>query len=121
MPLISIVRFFFTIVSLAILGTAGWLLWSWYHGNVYRTVDGSFHVLRQDWRLWLGALFLLWSLLGRFLWVPLLSHRDTKEPSRPERTEGRMVEVAGGSSVYVEIAGPAKAPTVVLTHGWGMD
>src|SRR4051812_5097538 len=73
MPLISIVRFFFTIVSLAILGTAGWLLWSWYHGNVYRTVDGSFHVLRQDWRLWLGALFLVWSLLAVPLGSPIVS------------------------------------------------
>src|SRR4051812_36370947 len=86
MPLISIVRFFFTIVSLAILGTAGWLLWSWYHGNVYRTVDGSFHVLRQDWRLWLGALFLVWSLLGGSFGFPYCltgirrSHRDPNGP-----------------------------------------
>ena len=121
MPLILILRLVFSALSLVVLGAACWLLWSWYDGNLYVTVDGDIHVLLVDWRIWVGGILLLSSLLGKWLWVPLLSKADRGEALRPERTDGKMVEAATGGQVYVETSGPLDRPTVVLTHGWGMD
>ncbi len=121
MPLIMILRFFLSLLSLAILGAAGYLLWTWYDGRYVTDLYGVLHLLRDDWRGWTGAGLLLWSFGGGGLLVkPFLAGPD-KRPLDPQRGNGEVITGANGASLYVETVGPAGAPIVVLTHGWGLD
>jgi hypothetical protein len=49
----SILRALFALLSLIILAAAGYLLWSWYHGDLIRDADGVLRH-RDGWRLWTG-------------------------------------------------------------------
>lgn len=120
MPLLSFVRFFTTLLSLAILAGAGYLLWSWYDGDWVRDAAGVLHRQREDWRLWSGLGLLAWSILGRIIMVPLLAKRDGR-PTKAIRGDGQMLASPTGSSLYVETCGPSGSPPIIFTHGWGMD
>lgn len=65
MPLISMVWFLCSLASLAVWGGAGYLLWSYFEGDLVRSIDGDLVRAREDWRLWAGLALLSWSLLGR--------------------------------------------------------
>ena len=52
MPFIPFVRFVLGLVSLAVLVAAGYLLWSWYEGEVVRDGTGTLVRVRENWRLW---------------------------------------------------------------------
>lgn len=117
---LSILRFAFTLVSLLLLVLAGWLIWSWLEGITLLEEAGRVDEVREDWRLWTGLGLIVWSLLGRFV-VRLILARKDSDPSRALRAPGRMIESPTGSSLLVEILGPDDAPTVILTHGWGLD
>jgi len=121
MPLIVLARLALSLASLAILGAAGYLLWSWHEGYWILDAEGVSRQVHEPWRLWTAVALLAWSLLGRFLVTPLIAKSD-KEPTRPERGgEQRMIASPSGSKLYVEIHGPRDAPPVILTHGWGLD
>lgn len=120
MPLLSVLRFAFTLLSLLILGLMGWLIWSWLEGATVVEEAGRVYEVRQDWRLWTAGALLAWSLLGRFVVRLFLARADT-DPSRPERGPGQTIQSPTGASLFVETSGPAAGPTIVLTHGWGMD
>lgn len=120
MPLLSIVRFFTTLLSLAVLGAAGYLLWSWYQGDLVRDASGDLQRVRDDWRLWTGGALLAWSFLGRSL-VPLLIAKAETRRTWPERGQGQMIASPTGSTLYVEQHGPVGGPPIIFTHGWGMD
>lgn len=120
MPLLSIFRFLTTLLSLAILAAAGYLLWSWQQGDLVRDAAGALHRERDDWRLWTGLGLLAWSFLGRSLMVTLLAKRDVRR-TKADRGEGQMLASPTGSSLYVETHGPVGAPPIIFTHGWGMD
>ncbi len=78
------------------------------------------HHLREPWRLWTGLGLLAWSLVGRWPVTWLLAKPDS-DPTHPQRGDHRMIASPTGSTLYVEISGPADAPPVILTHGWGLD
>ena len=120
MPLIVLARLALSLVSLAILGAGGYLLWSWHEG--YWIFDSLGHPLqlREAWRLWTGLALLAWSLMGRIILKPLLARADT-DPTRIERSNGQTLVSPTGSKLYVESHGPEDAPPVILTHGWGLD
>ncbi|CAN7524527.1 alpha/beta hydrolase [Phenylobacterium sp. LjRoot219] len=120
MPLLGLIRFFTTLLSLAILAAAGYLLWSWYDGYLLRDTAGVLHREREAWRLWTGAGLLAWSLLGRSILPLLLAKRDVRA-TRATHGAGQMIASPTGSSLYVESHGPAGAPPIIFTHGWGMD
>lgn len=122
MPPIILILFLLNALSLGILGGAGWLGWTWYDGAVVQTPNGDLTRVREDWRLWVAMGLLAWSFLGRFVVLTLLAKPDGKaDPSRPTRLQGRQIQGHAGASLYVESSGPATAPTLVLTHGWGLD
>ena len=121
MPLLSILRLIFTILSLLILGAAIYMLWEWYDGDLIRQADGDLVRVRQDWLLWTALAVLAFSFLGKFLLAPLLARPDHGDPSKPERRDGTTITGGSGASLYVEQSGPANAPVLVLTHGWAMD
>lgn len=120
MPLIAILRFLFMLLSLAIIAASAYLLWQWYDGDIVQRADGVAVRVREDWYLWLGGALLMLSLLGRPIITPFLAKRDT-DPSKPERSAGRMITGGSGAQLYVEETGPVGAPVMILTHGWAMD
>ncbi len=120
MPLLFIAQTVFGLISLIVLGGSGYLLWSWWSGEVVVLAGDEVERLRQDWRLWLGLGLLAWSFLGRWVTVGLLAGHDVR-PSRPVRAEGRQAPAGQTSNLYVEQAGQAGATSTILTHGWGMD
>jgi pimeloyl-ACP methyl ester carboxylesterase len=121
MPLIALARLLFSLVSLIILGLSAYLLWTWFQGDWVRDADGVLYRVRDDWRLWTGLGLVGWSFLGKLIVTPLVAQGDKGPPSRPTRGEGKIIAGASGSQLYVESVGPAGAPTIVLTHGWGLD
>jgi pimeloyl-ACP methyl ester carboxylesterase len=121
MPLILLVRSIFGLLSLVLLAACAYLLWSWYQGDLVRDAQDDLHRVRENWRLWTGLALLGWSFLGRLVVTPLLAGKDQGAPSRAVRGEGKMIQGASGAQLYVESLGPAGAPMIVLTHGWGLD
>ncbi|MFN3816337.1 alpha/beta fold hydrolase [Brevundimonas sp.] len=117
---IILLLFLFNVLSLVILGASGWLGWSWYQGELIADPDGTVTRVREDWRLWTALALLAWSFLGRRALLPLLARKD-HVASMPVRIAGARVQGVDGAELYVETLGPAGAPTVILTHGWGMD
>jgi pimeloyl-ACP methyl ester carboxylesterase len=120
MPLIVLARLALSLASLAILGTGGYLLWSWHEGYWVLDSLGRPHHLQEAWRLWTGLALLAWSVLGRVIVTPLLARADT-DPTRIEHSESQTLVSPTGSTLHVEIQGPEHAPPVILTHGWGLD
>ena len=121
MPLLSVLRFLTTLLSLIILGIVAYLLWSWSQGELIRQADGDLVRVREDWRLWTALALGAFSFLGKFLVLPLLAKPDHGEPSRQDRGNGRVISGAGGAQLYVEELGAQNQNTIILTHGWAMD
>lgn len=122
MPLLIISRLLASLLSLALLGLTVYLAWSWYEGQTYYSIDGALLRTREDWRLWVAGALLVWSLLGRFaLGVILGRPDDERSLVRPERGDGEFIDTPTGATVYVERLGNPAKPTVIFTHGWGLD
>jgi len=121
MPLIALLRLLFSVASLALLGFAGYLLWTWYEGYVVVDAVDDLVRLREQWRLWTGLALLGWSLFGRLPMLLLLAGPDREAPTRPVRGNGEIIDGFNGARLYVEAHGPEGAPVLVLTHGWGLD
>jgi len=121
MPLLSILRFLFAVLSLAILAMGLWAALNWYNDEAYRTVDGSFHVVLVDWRVWVAGLFLFWSFLGKFLWVLILGKPDQGLPSDPTVPQGEKVPSSTGAEINVSTTGAGDGPVLLFIHGWAMD
>lgn len=120
MPLLSILRLLFSLLSLAILAGAAYLLCTWYDPPILRREDGTLIVLREDWRLWVGLVLAGWSLVGRSFW-PLILAKADRFATRPERGPGLTVPGPDGTELYLETTGPIGGPAIVLTHGSAMD
>lgn len=109
MPLDFFLRWLSGLLTIALLGGAGYILYQWYEGEL---VSNSWLVL--------GVVVLLWSFLG-FLPILLLRRpgRDEPKPIRSDRVQ-RLTR-PDGSEIHVEFYGSDQAPTIILTHGWGPD
>jgi pimeloyl-ACP methyl ester carboxylesterase len=120
MPILTLPRLILSLISLAILAGGAYLLWSYFHGYDLRDVDGVLrHVNGDKWRLYAGLGMLAWSFLGRFV-VLLFMRKGRYEPSE-HRTEPETVKAPDGTDLRVETLGPVDGPTLVLTHGWGLN
>lgn len=107
MPLDFLLRWLSGLLTIALLGSAGYILYQWYEGE-----------LVSDRWLILGSVLLLWSCLG-FLPI-LLLHRPGEDEPKPIRSN-RVQQLArpDGSEIHVEFYGADHAPTLILVHGWG--
>ena len=121
MPIIFLPRLLLQIVSLALLGLGAWLLWSWWRGddvvNAAGVVVGRVH--GAAWRLWTGLGLFAWSLGGGRLLVSALipgGHSPMQA-----RTASHDVLAPDGSKLHVETSGLSTGPTIILTHGWGLN
>ena len=119
MPLFALARLLTSLLSWVFLAVAVYLLATWYRGDEVITAAGDILKVRDDWRLWTGLGLVAWSFLGRLPVTTLFARRDT-EPTRPVREDGAVVVSPTGSSLYVERRGPS-GPSIILTHGWGLD
>ncbi len=120
MPLLFLAGLGFGLFSWALLGSGGYLAWSWFEGDIVRNADGTLQRVREDWRLWTALALLSWSFLGRFL-VPLLLAKPDTDPTRAERGAGETIAGVDGASLYVETHGDPTSSPLILIHGWGMD
>ena len=121
MPLIFVARFLLSLLSWIIVAAAAYLLWTWNQGDRVIDIHGVVHVSRHDWRLWTAVGLLVWSFGGgTVLLKPFLAGRN-RTPIPFGRGAGRRIPGTDGVSLYVEDHGPADAPCLVLTHGWGLD
>ncbi|AWN23522.1 alpha/beta hydrolase [Deinococcus irradiatisoli] len=105
------------LLSVAVLGGAGWLIWEWY--------DNWAVGLPADWRLlYAGLAVLVLALCGRWLLVPFLGRKPRTEEEEwrplPPGTVHRLPR-PDGSVLHVEAYGPEDAPTLLFTHGWGLS
>ena len=121
MPLILMLRGLLSCLSLFLLVAIGYLLWTWHQGIYERDGYGTLYVIHENWRLWTAVGLAVWSFGGGALLVkPFLARHDT-DPVDPKRGKGETITGANGASLYVESTGPADAPVIILTHGWGLD
>ncbi len=125
MPVVTLPRLLLVSLSLLILGLGGWLLWEWWRGLDVRLADGLVHHVRGPrFELYLGAGLIAWSFLGRFVVLALLPARKSEPAGSEARNapaESAFVRGADGSALHVESFGAAGAPTLILTHGWGLN
>src|SRR5688572_8746239 len=103
---ILILRLLFSVLSLAILAGAGYLIWSWYDGEVVLLANGELDRVREPWRLWTGLGLLVWSFLGRVIVLPLTSRPDRQrrgaddsEKLQLNRIQNQRVAGSGGSDL----------------------
>jgi len=103
MALLVILRLLTSFLSLALLGVAIYLGWSWYEGDAYYNDDGLLVQIREDWRLWAAGALLAWSVLGRFAMGIVLGRPDTARTRlKLERGQGEFFDTPTGATVYVE-------------------
>lgn len=123
MPLIFLLRLLFGLISLALLGLGGFLIWEWAEGAPAAgpDVSGAENVReREHWMLVAGAALLAWSFLGRPVMLLLLG-RGGGEPPNTSAPDGGTIDSATGARLFTDADGPAGGPTLVLTHGWSLD
>lgn len=105
------------LLSLALLGFSGWLIWEWY--------DNWARHLPANPRFLAGGLALLFlALLGGPLLAPFLGRRPRPEEAEPTRLTGGTVHRLprpDGTVLHVRDHGPEDAPVLLLTHGWGLS
>jgi pimeloyl-ACP methyl ester carboxylesterase len=118
MPLFTLARLLFTLVSLAVLGGAGYFLWTWYEEDP--NYAGAPDREREAWRLWTAITLFAWSFLGRFIVLPLLARRDGAE-RKFERGQGQTITGTDGVPLYVEMDADRSKPTLVFTHGQALE
>jgi pimeloyl-ACP methyl ester carboxylesterase len=120
MPLIFLLRAVFSLISLVVLAGAAWLIWTWYHGELAMDALGNVHEIHEQWRLWVGVGLVAFSFGGGGVLVrPLLGGKG--RPLRARYEPGEYVASSTGADLFVQTIGPRDAPTIILTHGWGLD
>jgi pimeloyl-ACP methyl ester carboxylesterase len=120
MPLIAILRTLFGVISLFVLAAAAYLLWTWSEGSLRLGPDGLPFRVHKAWRLWTAIAVLAWSIFGRWLTLPLIA-RGGGGPAKARHRVGQTLNGASGALLHVEASGRADGPTIILTHGWGLD
>ena len=98
------------LLSLALVGGGAYALWGWYTGALAATA------------YLVGALAaLLWAVAGRSVTLLLLGRGETDGPTEARTGEVHHLTRPDGTALHVERYGLADGPTVILTHGWGMN
>jgi pimeloyl-ACP methyl ester carboxylesterase len=119
MTFLHLLQRLFALLSLAVLAVGIYLVWSWWDRE--RTLErAGFEA--SNLRLYAGLVLLAVSALGRLpaLWT-LSRAGPPSTAARMRRTDGEDLSGPDGSVLHVESYGPAHAPALILTHGWGMN
>ena len=102
--------FLLGLLSLGLAGGGAYALWGWYTGALVGTVY-----------LMSGVGMALWALVGRWVALLLLGRREADSPTTERPGEAVELSRPDGTRLRVERYGRSEGPTVVLSHGWGME
>lgn len=117
MILFAFLQRLLSIISVAGLALAGWLIWDWYDAkHVAETLNLPDPSTIP---LWWGLGLMAFSLLGRWPILLLLGRADATGPAR--RAESLVVPGADGTALHVEVEGASEGPILLFTHGWGLS
>jgi pimeloyl-ACP methyl ester carboxylesterase len=110
MPLGIVPVWIVGLLSAGLLGGGIYLGWALYAG----VVVGTLYLISS-------IAMLVFSLCGRWLMLALLGRKANDAPR--DLAPGRATRLTrpDGTVLYVEEVGPENAPTLLLTHGWGMN
>jgi pimeloyl-ACP methyl ester carboxylesterase len=117
MILFALLQRLFALASLAILGTGGWLLWSWWEGE--RLADRLDLPEPGDERLYWALALLAFSMFGRFVILALLGRPGDRIDEGT--TPGTHVIAPEGTRLHLRTSGRTDGPILLFTHGWGMS
>lgn len=109
-PLPFLLNWLTGLFSLALLAAGPWIYHEWREGD-----------LADDRWLWLAGGLFAFALLGRLLVVPLITRKDDDPPKPHREDRRRILDGPRGARLEVEETGRTEGPTVVLTHGWGLN
>jgi len=116
-PLNLILLWLMGLFSFGLLGSGAWLVWEWY--------DNWALDLPADERLLVAGLLLLaLALLGQPLIALFLGRKPQPGEEEPHTLPGGTVQRIprpDGTLLHVESHGPADAPVLLFTHGWGLS
>jgi len=121
MPLIVVLRSVFSLLSWLVVGASAYLLWTYFHGTEAVTPTGEMTIIHEEVRLWFGLVLAAWSIGAGGLVARAVLGKRGGRPFNPHRGNGINLPAANGDSIYVETHGNALGPTVIFTHGWGLD
>lgn len=115
MPVGILPLWFASLLSISLLGGGLYIGWAWHEGVL----------IGFGW-LCTSIGMLLVSFFGRYgvLLFVGLSHETDRSGGPPVSYRSEKVhriERPDGTLLYVEEYGPPDAPTIVLTHGWGLN
>jgi pimeloyl-ACP methyl ester carboxylesterase len=115
MPFGVLLLWFTGLLSLGLLGGGAYLIWAWYEGVVAET----------GW-LVAGVALVALTFLGRPLVLLLVGRRPALGEEEPAQNRNGAVQVQrlpgpDGNQIQVEVYGRTDGPTLVLTHGAGLN
>lgn len=100
-----------SLLALSLLGGGSYMIWGWAYGILHGAANLAF-----------GVLMLVLALTMRPLAFLLCERKSLWAPPVPfESDRSWRIERPDGTVLYVEAHGPANAPTILLTHGWGLN
>src|SRR6478736_6154616 len=106
MPFTLLPTLLLGLLSLALLGGGGYLLWAWYVGAIVGTGY-----------LAAGLAMTLWTFAGRWVVLYLFRRRGVDEPRATRPDSIIRLPRPDGTDLQVETYGPPDAPPIVFTHG----
>lgn len=121
MPLIFLLRSLFSLLSWFLVGLSVYLLWTYFNGIEAVEPDGDIRLIHEDIRLWTGLALATWSVGGGGLLIRAVLGKSGGRPFKPQHGSGVVLPTANGDRIYIETHGNPTGPTVILTHGWGLD
>jgi len=78
-------------------------------------------LVREDWKLWLALGLSALALFGRLPLTLLVLRGDRRPPHAEREADRRRVAAPDGGELEVETCGRPDGPTLVFTHGWGLN
>jgi pimeloyl-ACP methyl ester carboxylesterase len=109
MPLQFLIRWVFGLLSLALLAWGASLVYEWWRDDIDR----------ERWELALGLGLLAFAFVGRPLVLLLVGKGGPSEKGAAGKVE--RLTAPDGTELAVETVGAGGGPTLVMTHGWGLD
>jgi pimeloyl-ACP methyl ester carboxylesterase len=121
------------LLSVGLLGGGIYLAWAWYQRAwAYSpTLERYVFAPNFGWNaptllLVAGLLLLIWTFAGGLLVHWLMGRQSDASASEepPKQTRGgtaHRLPRPDGSTIQVEVYGPADGPPLILTHGWGLN
>uniref|UniRef100_A0A8J7CZE1 Alpha/beta hydrolase n=2 Tax=Desmonostoc muscorum TaxID=1179 RepID=A0A8J7CZE1_DESMC len=96
------------LLSIAVIGGGGYILYEWYEGELV----GTFYLVA-------GLVMVLWTFGGRFISLPMLRRPGADEPKFIRSKTVQRLPRPDGSVLQVEFFGPEDGQPIILSHGWG--